>query len=131
MQLVRVLYTQDVTRAGIEGYKRKIREARLAQELEETHSKDWVLSQYLNSVPYGTYGGQTAIGAGAAARLYFNKPVNELTLREAAMLAGMPQAPSEYSPVDNPDGTKARRNEVLRQDGRARDASPRRRPRPR
>jgi len=114
MQLVRVLYTQDVTRAGVEGYKRKIREARLARELEDAHSKDWVLSQYLNSVPYGTYGGQTAIGAGAAARLYFNKPVNKLTLREAAMLAGMPQAPSDYSPVDNPGGTKARRNEVLR-----------------
>src|SRR3954463_14390183 len=113
MQLVRVLYTQDVTRAGIEGYKRKIREARLAQELEEEHSKEWVLSRYLNSVPYGTFGGQTAIGAGAAARLYFNKPVSKLTLREAAMLAGMPQAPSEYSPRDNPSGTKARRNEVL------------------
>ena len=61
-----------------------------------------MLSQYLNSVPYGTYGGQTAIGAGAAARLYFNKPVSELTLREAAMLAGMPQAPSQYSPVRQP-----------------------------
>jgi penicillin-binding protein 1A len=114
MQLVRVLYTQDVTRAGIEGYKRKIREARLAQELEQQHSKAWVLGRYLNSVPYGTYGGQTAIGVGAAARLYFNKPATELTLREAAMLAGMPQAPSRYSPVDNPEGTKARRNEVLR-----------------
>ena len=113
MQLVRVLYTQDVTRAGIEGYKRKIREARLAQELENEHSKEWVLSRYLNSVPYGTFGGQTAIGAEAAARLYFDKPVKELTLREAAMLAGMPQAPSEYSPVDNPSGTKARRDEVL------------------
>ncbi len=113
MQLVRNLYTQDVTRAGIEGYKRKIREARLAQELEEEHSKEWVLGRYLNTVPYGTYGGQTAIGAGAAARLYFDKRVQDLTLREAAMLAGMPQAPSQYSPVDNPEGTKARRNEVL------------------
>jgi len=113
MQLVRVLYTQDVTRDGIEGYKRKIREARLAQELEEAHDKEWVLTKYLNSVPYGTSGGQTAVGAGAAARLYFNKPVNKLTLREAAMLAGMPQAPSEYSPVNNRAGTTARRNEVL------------------
>ena len=59
-------------------------------------------------VPYGTYGGQTAIGAGAAARLYFDKPVKDLTLREAAMLAGMPQAPSQYSPVDNPSGTTRR-----------------------
>jgi penicillin-binding protein 1A len=113
MQLVRNLYTQDKTRAGIEGYKRKIREARLAQELEETHSKEWVLSKYINTVPYGTVGGQSAIGAGAAARLYFNKRVQDLTLREAALLAGLPQAPSTYSPVQNPGGAKARRNAVL------------------
>ena len=91
---------------GIEGYERKIREARLARDLEKTHSKEWVLGKYLNTVPYGTVGGQTAIGAGAAARLYFNKRVQDLTLREAAMLAGMPQAPSDYSPTGNPDGTK-------------------------
>jgi penicillin-binding protein 1A len=113
MQLVRNLYTGDTTRAGLEGYKRKIREARLAQELEEVHDKQWVLGKYLNTVPYGTVGGQTAIGAGAAARLYFDKRVQDLTLRQAAMLAGMPQAPSDYSPVLNPQGTKARRNEVL------------------
>ena len=113
MQLVRNLYTQDVTRSGVEGYKRKIREARLAQELEEEHSKEWVLGKYLNTVPYGTFGGQSAIGVGAAARLYFNKSAKDLTLREAAMLAGMPQAPSQYSPVDNREGTTARRNEVL------------------
>jgi penicillin-binding protein 1A len=113
MQLVRNLYTQDATRSGIEGYKRKIREARLAQELEEKHGKNWVLANYLNTVPYGTVGGQTAIGAGAAARLYFDKNVKDLTVREAAMLAGMPQAPSQYSPVLNEEGTKRRRNEVL------------------
>ncbi|HEX6022781.1 MAG TPA: transglycosylase domain-containing protein [Solirubrobacter sp.] len=114
MQLVRNLYTTDTTRSGIEGYERKIREAKLARDLEKEHSKEWVLGKYLNTVPYGTYGGQTAYGAGAAARLYFDKPVQKLTLREAAMLAGMPQAPSRFSPVDNPEGTKARRNEVLR-----------------
>jgi penicillin-binding protein 1A len=113
MQLVRNLYTADTTRNGIEGYKRKIREARLAQELEDTHSKAWVVGKYLNTVPYGTFGGQSAIGAEAASRMYFDKSVKKLTLREAAMLAGMPQAPSTYSPVYNPDGTKARRNEVI------------------
>jgi penicillin-binding protein 1A len=92
MQLVRNLYTTDTTRSGIEGYERKIREAKLARDLEQEHSKEWVLGKYLNTVPYGTYGGQTAYGAGAAARLYFDKPVQDLTLREAAMLAGMPQA---------------------------------------
>ena len=114
MQLVRLLYTQDATRSGIEGYERKIKEARLARDLEEKYSKQWVVGKYLNTVPYGTVGGQTAIGAAAAARLYFNKPVQKLTLREAAMLAGMPQAPSQYSPTANPEGTKARRNAVLR-----------------
>src|SRR4051794_2332128 len=113
MQLVRNLYTQDDTRGGIEGYERKIKEARLARDLEEAHDKAWVLGKYLNTVPYGTVGGQSAIGAGAAARLYFNKRVQDLTLRQAAMLAGMPQAPSQYSPVLNPSGTKKRRNEVL------------------
>jgi penicillin-binding protein 1A len=113
MQLVRLLYTQDKTRSGIEGYKRKIREARLARDLERKYSKDWVLTKYLNTVPYGTYGGQSAIGAEAASKLYFNKRAKHLTLREAAMLAGIPQLPSVYSPVDNPEGTKARRNDVL------------------
>ena len=114
MQLVRNLYTEDRARSGLKGLKRKIREARLAQELEKAHDKNWVLTKYLNTVPYGTVGGQTAIGVGAAARLYFNKKVSELTLRQAAMLAGMPQAPSQYSPVLDPAATKARRNEVLR-----------------
>jgi penicillin-binding protein 1A len=115
MQLVKILYTQDDTRGGIEGYERKIKEARLARDLEAAHKdpKEWVLGKYLNNVPYGTVGGQSAIGAGAAARLYFNKRVQDLTLREAAMLAGMPQAPSEYSPILNKSGTTRRRNEVL------------------
>ena len=113
MQLVRVLYTQDVTRAGIEGYKRKIREARLAAGARGRALQGVGAQPVPQQRPYGTFGGQTAIGAGAAARLYFNKPVSKLTLREAAMLAGMPQAPSQYSPVHNPSGTKARRNEVL------------------
>ena len=79
MQLVRNLYTQNYQRTGIEGYKRKLREAKLAEELEKAHDKNWVLTKYINTVPYGTSGGQTAVGAGAAARLYFNKPVETLT----------------------------------------------------
>jgi penicillin-binding protein 1A len=108
MQLARNLYiTKERT------YKRKIREAKVAEEIEQTHSKDWVLAKYLNTVPYGTVGGQSAIGAKAAARIYFNKRLNELTLREAAMLAGLPQAPSLYSPLRSPGAAKARRNDVL------------------
>ena len=126
MQLVRNLYTPDDTRAGIEGYKRKIREARLARDLEETHSKDWVLGKYLNTrARTAPYGGQTAIGAGAAARLYFNKRVQDLTLREAAMLAGMPQAPSELlAGRATRSGTKAPPQRGPGQDGRARARSP-------
>ena len=63
MQLVRNLYTDDRARSGVAGYKRKVREAKLASELEDRHpgrsGKDWVLNQYLNNVPYGTVGGQT------------------------------------------------------------------------
>ena len=62
-QLVRALYIQDPKR----DIKRKIREAKLASELEEKHSKRWILDEYLNSVPYGTVGGRTAIGVEAAA----------------------------------------------------------------
>jgi penicillin-binding protein 1A len=108
MQLVRNLYiTKERT------YRRKIREAKLAEELEKEHSKEWILTQYLNTVPYGTYGGQSAIGVWAAARMYFNKNVQDLTLPEAALLAGLPQAPSDYSPVRSPKAAKARRNVVL------------------
>ena len=114
MQLVRNLYTGERAREGLAGYRRKIREAKLAEELENEHTKSWILDKYLDSVPYGTVGGQTAIGAWAAARVYFNKPVQKLKLHEAALLAGLPQAPSAYSPIYHPEKAEARRNEVLR-----------------
>ena len=108
MQLVRNLYiTKERT------YQRKIREAKLAEELENEHTKEWILDKYLNTVPFGTLGGQTAVGAQAASRVYFGKPVERLKLHEAALLAGLPQAPSTYSPVRAPEKAEARRNEVL------------------
>jgi penicillin-binding protein 1A len=113
MQLVRSLYTGERAREGLAGYQRKIREAKLAEELENEHTKSWILDKYLNTVPYGTTGGQTAIGASAAARIYFDRPVQTLTLRQAALLAGLPQAPSLYSPFKNPKAAARRRNEVL------------------
>jgi penicillin-binding protein 1A len=113
MQLVRNLYTGERAREGLAGYQRKIREAKLAEELENQHSKEWILEKYLNTVPYGTTGGQTAIGASAAARIHFDKPVRRLSLRQAALLAGLPQAPSLYSPFNNPESAKRRRDEVL------------------
>lgn len=117
MQLVRNLYTGENARSGVAGYKRKIREAKLAQELEDRHpghdGKMWILNTYVNSVPYGTVGGQTAIGIQAAARVFFDKPAAKLTLPEAALLAGLPQAPSNYNPFLDADRALARRNDVL------------------
>jgi penicillin-binding protein 1A len=109
-QLVRALYIRDPKR----DFARKIREAKLASELEEKHSKRWILNEYLNSVPYGTVGGRTAIGAQAAAVTFFDKNVDDLTLDESAVLAGLPQAPSQYNPFRNHHAALARRNEVLR-----------------
>jgi penicillin-binding protein 1A len=117
MQLVRNLYTGEKARAGLKGYKRKIREAKLAEELENRHpgrqGKAWILTKYLNSIPYGTVGGQTAVGIQAAARVFFDKPAARLKLREAALLAGLPQAPSDYNPFLNRARARARRNDVL------------------
>lgn len=112
MQLVRNLYIPE--NRFKKTFTRKIREAKLAEELEQQHSKQWVLVAYLNNVPYGTVGGQTAIGIQAAARIFFDKPAADLTLAEAALLAGLPQAPTRYDPFDNPEGARKRRGEVLR-----------------
>jgi penicillin-binding protein 1A len=112
MQLVRNLYTPD-SRFN-KTLTRKIREAKLADELEKHHSKQWILDAYLNNVPYGTVGGQTAIGIEAAARVFFDTTASRLTLPQAALLAGLPQAPSNYNPFDNPKAALQRRNDVLR-----------------
>jgi penicillin-binding protein 1A len=108
-QLVRALYIDDPQR----NIERKIREAKLASELEQERSKKWILQNYLNDVPYGTVGGRTAIGVEAAAETFFDKHARELTLAEAATLAGLPQAPSQYNPFQNARAALARRNEVL------------------
>jgi penicillin-binding protein 1A len=112
MQLVRNLYTPSVRFRKT--LRRKIGEAKLADELDKRHSKKWILTKYLNNVPYGTVGGQTAVGIGAAARVFFDTTPKKLTLRQAALLAGLPQAPSVYNPFANPHAAKQRRNDVLR-----------------
>jgi penicillin-binding protein 1A len=109
-QLVRNLYIQNPE----DTIKRKLRETRLAFELEEEHSKRWILTAYLNTAPYGTVEGQTAVGAEAAAQTYFSKPAKDLNLTESALIAGLPQAPSEYNPFLDPAAATERRNEVLR-----------------
>src|SRR3954451_23889447 len=108
-QLVRNLYIPDPEHT----LKRKIIEAHLANEEEDQHSKDWILNEYLNTAPYGTNYGATAIGVEAAADTYYSKHAKDLTLPEAAMIAGLPQAPSQYNPFLNPRAALARRNEVL------------------
>jgi penicillin-binding protein 1A len=108
-QLVRNLYIHNPE----DTLHRKIIEAHLAEDLFEKHSRDWILTQYLNTAPYGTNDGQTAVGAEAASQTYFNKPVKDLNLTEAALLAGLPQAPSEYNPFLYPKAALQRRNEVL------------------
>lgn len=108
-QLARALYIEDPD----DSYERKIREAKLAQQIEEQRSKEWILRQYLNSVPFGTVNGSTALGVESASEVYFSKHADELDLHEAALLAGLPQAPSQYNPFREPNAALARREEVL------------------
>jgi penicillin-binding protein 1A len=108
-QLVRNLYIQNPE----DTLKRKLIEAHLASDLFETRSRDWILTSYLNTAPYGTVEGQTAVGAEAAAQTYFGKPAKDLNLTEAALIAGLPQAPSEYNPFLDSKAALKRRNEVL------------------
>jgi penicillin-binding protein 1A len=94
--------------------ERKIVEAKLAMEYSERHSRQQILGQYLNIASYGTIEGATAVGVQAASRIYFDRPVWRLSLPQAALLAGLPQAPSEYNPILNPGAAKERRDQVLR-----------------
>ena len=109
MQLMRNLYLGNDQHT----LRQKITEAKLAIEYTDHHSKRSILTSYLNSIPYGTIGGQTAIGAQAAARVFFDEPVWRLDLQQAALLAGLPQAPSQYDPFRYPQLARQRRNVVL------------------
>ena len=89
--------------------KRKVQEMLLALWLERTYSKDQILTAYLNRV----YLGAGAYGVDAAASVYFDKPVRDLTLLESAMLAGLLRAPSRYAPTNDPAATMRRAETVL------------------
>jgi penicillin-binding protein 1A len=103
-QLVRNLYLGDQRTLG-----RKLEEGCLADQLARRWSKAHVLDAYLNTVFYG----QQAYGVQAAAETYFSEPARNLTLPQAALLAGLPQAPTVYDPLRDPAAAKTRRNEVL------------------
>jgi membrane peptidoglycan carboxypeptidase len=91
-------------------YSRKIKELALAYELSQTYSKDQIMELYLNKSFYGSQ----SYGVEAAAQGYFHVHASELDLAQAAMLSGLPQAPTEWNPVLNPDSAKVRQTEVLR-----------------
>lgn len=90
--------------------QRKLKEMVLAVWVEKIFTKDEILEMYLNQVPYGG----SSYGIAQASKTYFNKTPAELELHEAALLAGLPQAPTAYSPYTNPDKAKFRRDAVLR-----------------
>ncbi|MGR3703141.1 MAG: penicillin-binding protein 1A [Paracoccaceae bacterium] len=96
---------------GERAAERKIKEIILATRLEETLSKDRILELYLNEI----FLGQNSYGVTAAALTYFNKPLRDLAPHEAAFLASLPKAPSDYHPVRRADRLLARRNYVLRE----------------
>ncbi len=103
-QLAKILFLTPDKSLG-----RKLKEAFLALELERRYSKDKLLELYLNQI----YFGHGSFGVEAATRTYFGKSVRELTLPEASLLAGLPRAPTSYSPFDHPGLASRRRAHVL------------------
>ena len=108
-QLVRNLYIEDPE----DTVERKLQEADMARQYENKYTKKEILNQYLNTATYGTTDGRSAVGVEAASEVFFNKSVKEIGLKEQALLAGLPQAPTDYNPFINPKGATERRNQVL------------------
>ena len=105
-QFIKNAYVEDQRSVA-----RKLKEAALAWQLEQREKKDWILTAYLNTI----YFGNGAYGIGQAALTYFQKPASQLTLPEAALLAGIPRDPSRFDPATNPKAAKERRRVVLDQ----------------
>ncbi len=106
--------TQQVARnfflTGEKTYTRKLYEALLSFKIESNLSKDQIFELYINQI----FLGQRAYGFAAAAQIYFGKPLKDISIAEAAMLAGLPKAPSAYNPVVNPNRARLRQQYVLR-----------------
>ena len=90
--------------------QRKIQEQYLALQIEKQMDKDTIMESYLNTINLG----QNCLGVQAAAKRYFNKDVNELTLSECAVIAGITQNPTGYNPITNPEDNSKRRDKVLK-----------------
>ncbi len=105
--------TQQVARnfflSSEQTFKRKAYEALLAWKIEKNLSKDQILELYMNQI----YLGQRAFGFQSAAQIYFGKDLRDITVAEAAMLAGLPKAPSAYNPVVNPTRARTRQQYIL------------------
>ncbi|HEX8360357.1 MAG TPA: PBP1A family penicillin-binding protein [Longimicrobium sp.] len=108
MQVARNVFP-DRLPASERTIRRKVLEIRVAMEIEDRYSKDQILQTYLNQI----YFGEGVYGIESAARIYFGKHASALTLPEAALLAGLPKAPTTYNPRRNPDRSVTRRNLVL------------------
>lgn len=107
-QLVRAVLLEEDERTE-RTFRRKVREIILAAELFRTYEKDVILELYLNEIYYGNL----AYGIEAASQTYFSKPAKDLTLAEASLLAGLPQAPALWDPYTAPDKAIGRQSEVL------------------
>ncbi|WP_414694212.1 penicillin-binding protein 1A [Oxalicibacterium sp.] len=91
-------------------YSRKLQEILLSYQIERNLTKDQILELYMNQI----YLGQRAYGFGSAARIYFGKPIQDLTIAESAMLAGLPKAPASANPVVNPKRATERQQYILK-----------------
>jgi penicillin-binding protein 1A len=108
MQLAGNLFPEDLNRR-VRSFDRKIRESKVAQEIEANYSKDKILELYLNQIDLGN----RAFGVEAASQRYFGKSSRDLNVAEAATLAAMPKAPSRYNPRRHPARAIQRRNLIL------------------
>jgi membrane peptidoglycan carboxypeptidase len=107
-QLVKNVYIPEEERRE-RSITRKLKETVFALELTQRYSKERILEWYVNQISYGgVYNGIEAATQG-----YFGKPANELTLAEAALLAGIPQSPAAYDPVNSPEASRVRRDQIL------------------
>ncbi len=111
MQLARNVFPQQITRErhGLSALERKLKEMRVARNIERRYPKEKILELYLNQINLGS----GAHGVETAARRYFGKSVHNLNLAEAATLAAIPKAPSRYNPRRSPDRAVQRRNTII------------------